>query len=63
MACVILNAFLIVLSVLFIVLGSTKLLIKLTMLLGSIIAKETIHGKMTLEVILIASGITMLLLI
>jgi hypothetical protein len=63
MTCVILNAFLTVLSVLFIVFGSTKLLIKLTMLLGYIIAKEPIHDNITLEGILIVSGVTMLLLI
>jgi len=63
MTTVILNAFLTVLSILFIVFGSTKLLIKLTMLLGYIIAKEPIHGNMTLEGILIVSGVTMLLLI
>lgn len=62
MTTVILNAFLTVLSVLFIVFGSTKLLIKLTLLLGNTIAKETIRGNMTPEAILIASGITMLLL-
>ena len=63
MATIMLNAFLTGLSVLFIVFGSTKLLIKLTDILGCIIIKETIHTNMTFEAILIASGITMLLMI
>lgn len=62
MTAVILNAFLTVLSVLLIVFGLTKLLIKLTLLLGYTITKETVHGNMTLEAMLIASGVTMLLL-
>lgn len=63
MTVTIVNAILTLLSVLLIVFGSTKLLIKLTLLLGCTIAKETVHGNMTLEAILIASGVTMLLLI